>query len=175
MTTATKEILKRFKSKLEMGMVLRSDEHFMYRQAMAEDNFERYIDHQTTSAKLRRIYNHPLFAVNHMDIIIRQEVAAFRRETIAFSKTQNAMIDKYILYMTHKNYMRPAFVKRHKRNPDSNTHSPAMMLGITTKLHTPKTYFSKAISSDPNDLSPEWQLFYNNDHRYHRVKDLQAS
>jgi len=114
-----------------------TDEHFHYRRAIQNDlprEISSQIFHQSVSSKATRNYKNILFSVNHLDLLIRRKVAAFTRETICFSKKHSSMLQKYVLYMSYKNYMKPRFTKRHKKDPSSNTHSPAMKLGLCQRL-----------------------------------------
>ena len=119
------------------ALTLRSDEHFQYRRALNRDlspEDRNRITHRTVNSKECRNYKNILFSVNHLDMLIRRKVAAFTRETICFSKKPSALMEKYILYICYKNYMRPAFTKKQKRDLDANIKSPAMRLGLEGRL-----------------------------------------
>ena len=134
--TMFRELLKMKHPELEQLSLL-TDEHFHYRRAIEHDLSESErakIFHLSVSSKVTRNYKNILFPVNHLDLVIRRKVAAFSRETICFSKKHSRMMHKYVLFITYKNYMKPRFTKRHKRDPASNTHSPAMKLGICNRL-----------------------------------------
>jgi hypothetical protein len=155
------ELLKLQSEKgLKTEVVFRSDEHFQYRRAIERDlgDQERsQIQHRTVSSKECRNYKNILFAVNHLDLLIRRKVAAFTRETICFAKKASSLVEKYILFVCYKNYMKPCFTKLQKRDPSSNTQSPAMRLKITDHLLSFGEFFSYR---NPNpridDLPLDW-------------------
>ena len=157
-------------------LILLTDEHFQYRRAIVRDlspKTRAKIEHRTVSSKETRNYKNILFAVNHMDLLIRRYVAAFTRETICFSKNHSAMLEKFVLHMCYKNYMKPQFVKTHKRDPDSNTHSPAMKLGLTNRVLLFHDFFvapTKKINTKlVGEKMPEcWKLLLKNEVAFER-------
>ena len=163
----TVELFKRLLGKVPQDQFLHicSDKHYQYKKAVNID-LKGLIKHQTTSSTQYRNFNNPLFAVNHMDMLTRQNLAVFKRETISFAKHHFGMIDKFILYSSYKNYFRPKFTKKHKRDPISNAHSPAMYLNITDQLHTFKSFFSFRKSIQRVKLSSEWLTFYQRNNPY---------
>ena len=140
-------------------LTLCSDEHYMYRPAIKIDLCKYSIEHKTVSAKAPRVFRHILFQVNHTDLLLRQHVKAFARETISFSKSHSAMVLKYGLFMVWKNYMRSQFVKKHKRNPSSNTQSPAMALGIERSILEFNAFFGQRLAVTQTNLSDDWLKF----------------
>jgi len=146
-------------------LTLHTDEHFQYRRALDRDlspNERSQIDHVSVSSKATRNYKNILFAVNHMDLLSRRYVAAFSRETICFAKKHSRMIHKYLLFTCYKNYMKPQFVKAHKSDLRAHTHSPSMILGLTTKLMSFQDFFGqpRPISHCKN-LPSQWQAIAN--------------
>jgi hypothetical protein len=79
------------------------------------------------------------------------------------------MIQKFALFMVNKNFMRPQFVKPHKRNRKTNTHSPAMVLGITHKLLKFHEFFDLKRTLKQVPLNPEWNCFYREIPTYTRI------
>ena len=161
-------------------LVLHTDEHFQYKRAIKRDlskSDQEKLTHKTVSSKATRNYKNILFAVNHLDLLLRQKVAAFSRETISFSKKHSCMLEKYILLICYKNYMRVKFVKRHKNNPSANSQSPAMSLGLCTKVLNFYEFFAepnqnRAISHLEDKLPKEWKLLlddkviFEREHKY---------
>jgi hypothetical protein len=153
----------------ERGLDLFTDEHFQYRRALERDLRDTRIHHTTVSAKAPRVYLHILFPVNHTDLLLRHHVKPFMRETIAFSKTHGAMIQKYVLLMVWKNYMRVQFTKRHRRNPRSNTQTPAMAVGIAAApLSFGEFFGTTRVPTQTEAMCAEWALFYAGKHPYPR-------
>src|SRR5690606_25930931 len=90
-----------------------------------------------------------------------RKVAAFSRETICFSKKASRMMDKYLLYICYKNYMKPQFVKAHRNDPDTLTKSPAMRLAITDRLLSFGDFFGfRHPSPDLDTLPLDWKHLY---------------
>jgi hypothetical protein len=140
-------------------LVLHSDEHFQYKRAIRRDLKGLEIAHFTTSSKDYRNYLNELFPVNHLDMLIRHRVCAYKRETIAFAKTPQRMILKYALFMVFKNFMSPQFVSPHKEDPECNKQSPAMRLGITSKILEFYEFFDLRRTLKQVKVNREWECF----------------
>jgi hypothetical protein len=159
---ATKTLLERIQKKwgLASPLILLSDEHFQYRRVINEDLKHLDIEHHTVSSKACRNFQNILFPVNHADLLIRQQVAAFTRETISFSKTHASMCQRYALFMIHKNFMRPQFTKPHVRRPEAHFKSPAQIAGLCDRILSFEDIFYKAASThDIEKLSEDWRHF----------------
>ena len=96
----------------------------------------------------------------------RHNRAAFKRETIAFSKHSIAMQESFTLYMAYRNYMRPKFWGTHRSDPASSKKSPAMELGITNKILSFKEFFQTKVTPHQVKLNQEWKNLY------HRIDPL---
>ena len=162
--TTTRRIFKRLLEKSNGPLILHSDEHFQYRRVVEEDLRAENIVHLKTSSKAVRNYQNPLFAVNYLDLQIRQESAAFRRETIAFSKHSIAMQESYFLYTLYRNYMRPKFFK--KQTDPLSRRSPAMRLGLTKKILKFEEFFGHRVLPLHVKLNEDWKNLY------HRIDPL---
>ncbi len=160
---ATREILQRLYEKRAPSFQFRllSDEHFQYRRAIRRDLRHLKIKHETVSAKACRNFQNILFPVNHADLIIRKQLAAFTRETISFSKTHAAMCQKYALFMVHKNYMAPQFTKLQVRRPEAHKTSPAQHLKLETRILEFRDVFHKrSREKDLQDLNRDFKCFW---------------
>ena len=91
----------------------------------------------------------------------RHNLAAFKRETIAFSKHEIAMQDDFTLYSAFRNYMRPKFYGTHRSDPMSSKKSPAMELGITDKILTFSEFFEERVLPTQVTLNADAQERYN--------------
>ena len=159
------DLLKR-KSPCTEKLILHSDEHFQYKRVFNRDlstDKKSCIEHKTVSSKDCRNYKNILFAVNHMDLLIRRYVAAFSRETICFAKKPAKMLEQFVLFLCFKNYMRPCFVKKQKTDSKAHTHSPAMKLGLTENIMEFYDFFvaplkKKNLFSYIEKLPPSWKL-----------------
>lgn len=170
--SSTQTILRRLYGKradTKKPLILYTDEHFQYRRAIERDMKDCLIQQVRVSSKRTRNYQNILFPVNHADLNIRQNVGAFSRETICFSKTPAAMVRKYCLYMIYKNYFRPQFVKKLKRRPKAHLQTPAMVLGLTDHTMSFYEFFNWRLSPKQVDLNAEWQSFYFGRPTYDRV------
>ncbi len=103
-------------------LVVRSDEHPAYPRA-----FRRLrgwtIDHQCTPSRRARTPGNPLFPVNLLDLLLRHNSANHKRETIAFSKRHQSVVERAALLFAWRN-----FVKSFSENHGGGT--PAMRIGL---------------------------------------------
>ena len=173
---ATADILARIHRKKHHDcerMTLLSDEHFQYKRAIKWDLKSCKFEHVTISSKACRNFQNILFSVNHADLMIRQQVKAYSRETISFSKTSGAMCQKYALYMVYKNYMAPQFTKKHVRRPTAHTHSPAQILGITPRvLDFGDIFYRSSNSFEAQRLNDDWKCFWSGEIPKKHQRDL---
>lgn len=161
--TSSAEIFARLYEKRvnpDKPLVIISDQHFQYRRAIEWDLKGLNIESIRISSKDTRNYQNLLFCVNHADLLIRQHVGAFSRETICFAKKHSRMVGKYALFMVWKNFFRPQFVKPHKRNPKCNVNTPAMELGLTKKPLEFHEFFDIKRTLKQVNLNREWKLFH---------------
>ncbi len=160
----TKVLLQRLYNRSPIGdFRLLTDEHFHYRRAIKEDMSEYTINHDTVNSKECRNFQNILFPVNHADLMIRHQIKAFTRETIAFSKTPASMCQKYMLYAIYKNYMSPQFTKRHVKRPKAHEQSPAQHLGLTNRiLSFGEVFEQRVLKEDIKELNQEWQCYVQN-------------
>ncbi len=160
---STVEIFSRLyerRADLAQPLVIYSDEHFQYRRAVERDLKDLKIHQVTVSSKQTRNYQNCLFSVNHADLLIRQHMGAFSRETICFAKNHARMVGKYVLFMVWKNFFRPQFVKPHKKDPKSNHNTPAMRLGLTKRALEFYEFFDIKRTLAQIHLNREWTLFH---------------
>ena len=157
--TATKRIFERLFARAP-NMVLYSDRHFQYRRVLELDMPDKKIEHVMVSSKVVRNYRNPLFAVNNVDLQARHNLAAFKRETIAFSKHEIAMQESFVLYMTFRNYLRPKFWGTHRSDPLSSKMSPAMVIGITNKILSFDEFFKERVPFTHVELHQDWTDLY---------------
>jgi hypothetical protein len=104
------------------SLTIRSDEHPAYPRA-----FRRLpkltIRHQCTPSIRARTPGNPLFPVNLLDLLLRHNSANHKRETIAFSKRHQSVVERAALLIVWRNY-----VKLFSENHGGGT--PAMRIGI---------------------------------------------
>jgi transposase-like protein len=75
------------------SLTFRSDEHTDYPRALRHLKGYR-IHHERTSSLEARTAGNPLFPVNRMDLLLRHNSANHKRETIAFSKRHQAVVER---------------------------------------------------------------------------------
>lgn len=154
--TTTKELFERMSNRAQ-NLCIFSDKHFQYNRVVRWDLAAKKIEHIKVSSKIHRNYQNPLFAVNNIDLMTRQNLAAFKRETISFSKHSVAMMESYVLYIVSRNYLRPKFWGTHRSDPMSSKRSPAMELGLLEKILTFKEFFSHRVLPSHTDLNKDWK------------------
>jgi len=171
--TFPQEITKNTQNIQKEPLIIFSDQHFQYQRAVKQDLKGLPIRLETISSKATRNFQNILFAVNHVDLLIRQGLAPFSRETISFSKTHGMMVQKYALFMVYKNYMTTQFTKKHLRRPKAHLESPAQSLKITNKILNFKDIFEwRSQKEDTKSWNHDWQAFWAGDipQKYQRIK-----
>src|SRR5215831_13880553 len=78
------------------AVCLRSDEHDAYPRALKRLR-QHAFTHQRTSSRQARTAGNPLFPVNRLDLLLRHNSANHKRETIAFSKRHQAVVERAAL------------------------------------------------------------------------------
>ncbi len=159
----SKKIFERLLARAEGKLELHTDNHYAYRDAIKQIKNTTHLTHLITPAKVARNFRNRLFAINHTDILSRQELGAFRRETIAFSKNSVAMLDSFILFAAFKNYMRTCFLEPHKRHPSYHVNSPAVELGVRKRVLSFHEMFGTKRTVHQVELCEEWK------NQFHRI------
>lgn len=154
------KIFQRLNAATAGGLELLSDEHFQYPRALKDAKLKPR-KHLRINSKACRNFQNILFGVNHADLLARQRLAVFERETISFAKTAGRMCQKYMLFLVHKNYMCAQFTKRHVKRPKAHEQSPAQQIGLIDRI----LKFSDIFRDLPKDtertqLNEDWQMFY---------------
>jgi transposase-like protein len=103
-------------------LVVRSDEHADYPRALAGLRGHR-IHHERTSSLEARTAGNPLFPVNRLDLELRHNSANHKRETIAYSRTLQSVVERAAWLLAWLNWTKP-FSERHGGG------TPAMRLGL---------------------------------------------
>ena len=106
-------------------LVVRSDEHPAYPRALRR--LHGYtVRHERTSSLLARTAGNPLFPVNRADLQLRHNSANHKRETIAFSKRHQAVVDRAAWLVLWLNFAKPFSERR-------GGPTPAMRLGLASR------------------------------------------
>ena len=104
-------------------ITLRSDEHPAYPRAFRHLPQHR-LHHERTPSVQARTPGNPLFPVNLLDLLLRHNSANHKRETIAFSKRHQSVIERAALLLAWRNHCKP-FSERHGGG------TPAMRCGLS--------------------------------------------
>src|SRR5437763_3166706 len=103
------------------ALVVYSDEHDDYPRAIRRLGYQ--IRHERTSSREARTAGNPLFPVNRMDLLLRHNSANHKRETIAFSKRHQAVVERAAWLLVWQNFTKLFSERR-------GLGTPAMRLGI---------------------------------------------
>jgi len=107
---------------LPQALVVRSDEHADYPRALRR--LAGYdVSHERTSSREARTAGNPLFPVNRLDLLLRHNSANHKRETIAFSKRHQSVVERAAWLILWQNVAKP-FSERHGGG------TPAMRAGL---------------------------------------------
>jgi transposase-like protein len=106
-------------------LTVRSDEHGDYPRALGRLTGYAVV-HQRTSSRAARTAGNPLFAANRLDLLLRHHSANHKRETIAFSKRHQAVVERAAWLLVWQNWSKP-FSERHGGG------TPAMRAGYAAR------------------------------------------
>ncbi len=138
-------------------VVIHSDDHKAYprafRRLAREDPRAPEIDHRITSSKARRTRRNPLFPVNLADLLARHASANHRRETIAFSKTRQAAMERAAVFTVWRNCIK-------RRAENGPAESAAMYVGVLDRLLTWRRGLRGRLFPGHARLPQEWVEYY---------------
>jgi hypothetical protein len=129
-----------------------SDEHAAYPRAFRKAS-GREVVHTTTSSKKARTSGNPLFPVNRMDLLLRHCGAHHKRETIAYSKRRQRMVERLAMFAVWVNYMKSFSEK--KRDA-----TPAQRLGIWRGKLTVEQLLRRRLFESRVKLPDRWGAYY---------------
>lgn len=142
----------RLAAPLPQGLVVRSDEHGDYPRALKR--LAGYaVLHERTNSREARTASNPLFPVNRLDLQLRHNSANHKRETIAFSKRHQSVIERAAWLILWQNVTKP-FSERHGGG------TPAMRAGILERPLSIPELLSRRLFPDRVGLPPVWQRYY---------------
>jgi hypothetical protein len=95
-----------------------------------------------------------MFPVDQLHALLRHSLAHHRRETIAFGRRLNALLERLFLAAAWRNFVK----KRSERRPAPV--SPAMQVGLARELWTWKRVFSRRLFPHRQSLSPVQRTLY---------------
>ena len=160
---STAQTLDWLLSRAGAGLTLVSDDNPAYRMAI--------VGHPARGRIHRRIHPNPprgpgsdpavtrerdrqMFVVDALHKLWRHTQAHHRRQTIAFGRRSNAVLERAALMMCWRNFVKG----RSERRPDPTT--PAMGLGLTSRPWSWRDVFARRIFPARVDISPSWMRIY---------------
>jgi hypothetical protein len=133
-------------------VVVRSDEHPAYPRA-----FRRLpgwsLRHECTPSVAARTPANPLFPVNLMDLLLRHNSANHKRETIAFSKRHQSVVERAALLILWRNFTKP-FSENHGGG------TPAMRAGLQTGPLSLIALLGERLFPERIPLPEPWSDYY---------------
>ena len=143
------------------ALVVRSDEHDAYPRAL--QRLRGYaITHERTSSKAARTSGNPLFPVNLKDLLLRHCGANHKRETIAFSKRHQSVVERSAWLAVWLN-----FAKQCSENHGGGT--PAMRLGLTDRPIPTRELLVRRLFPARVRLPEPWAGYYAGQVRTSRI------
>ena len=134
------------------ALLVRSDEHPAYPRALRRLKGWS-IHHACTPSVQARTAGNPLFPVNRLDLLLRHNSACHKRETIAFAKRHQAVVERGVLLCLWLN-----FVKAFSENHGGGT--PAMRLGLRECPLTLAGILKGRLFPERVRLPAEWERYY---------------
>jgi hypothetical protein len=135
-----------------IAITIRSDEHPAYPRA-----FRRLrgwtIRHEQTPSVAARTSRNPLFPANLADLLLRHSSANHKRETIAFSKRNQSVIERAAVLALWRNFTKP-FSERHGGG------TPAMRAAIASRPLPIRELLKERLFPDRVVLPEPWRDYY---------------
>ena len=134
------------------AVVVRSDEHEDYPRALRRLT-GRTVRHERTSSREARTAQNPLFPVNRMDLLLRHNGANHKRETIAFSKRHQSVLERAAVLALWQNFTKPFSERR-------GGGTPAMRLGLRERPVPVRELLSMRLFPERVALPEVLQAYY---------------
>jgi hypothetical protein len=115
----------------------------------------------TPSVEARTAGN-PLFPANRLDLLLRHNSANHKRETIAFSKRNQGVIERAAWLLCWQNFTKQ-FSERHGGG------TPAMWLGLRDRPVPIREILKERLFLTRVELPEEWARYYRGDIRTRRM------
>ncbi len=133
-------------------LTIRSDEHPAYPRALRRLAGYR-VRHECTPSVAARTTGNPLFPVNLLDLLLRHSSSHLKRESIAFAKRHQAVIERAAVLALWRNE-----VKLFSENHGGGT--PAMRLGLRASPRSPKALLAARLFPSRVGLPEPWAGYY---------------
>jgi transposase-like protein len=132
---------------------LRSDEHPAYVRALRALGDRLRIDHRVTKSTEPRTPRNPLFAVNLADLLLRHGSSNHKRETIAFSKRRQAVVDRASIFVTWRNLLK-------SRSEKAQDDPPGVKLGLVPSRPSVEQVLARRLFPTHVELPPPLRTYY---------------
>jgi hypothetical protein len=133
-------------------LTVRADEHPAYPRALRR--LHGYaVRHECTPSLQARTAGNPLFPVNRADLEFRHNSANHKRETIAFSKRHQAVVERAAWLLVWLNFIKP-FSENHGGG------TPAMRLGVCPTPLSVRRVLRQRLFPKRVQLPPRWWDYY---------------
>jgi hypothetical protein len=109
--------------------------------------------HECTPSVKARTAGNPLFPVNRLDLLLRHNSACHKRETIAFAKRHQAVVERAAVLAVWLNFIKP-FSENHGGG------TPAMRLGLRATPLSLRRVLQGRLFPARVELPPAWQRYY---------------
>jgi len=134
------------------ALTVRSDEHPAYPRALRR--LSGYaLRHECTPSVAARTRANPLFPVNLLDLLLRHNSAHLKRESIAFAKRHQAVIERAAVLLAWRNFTKP-FSETH------DPRTPAMRLGLRASPLSPREILRERLFPSQIPLPEPWDGYY---------------
>jgi hypothetical protein len=134
------------------SLTVRSDEHPAYPRA-----FRRLhgisVHHEPTPSVAARTSRNPLFPVNLLDLLLRHNSANHKRETIAFSKRHQSVVERAAWLLLWRNFTKP-FSENHGGG------TPAMRIGLCATPLSLRCLLRRRLFASRVALPRRWAEYY---------------
>ena len=124
------------------------------------------IRHEMTSSLEARTAGNPLFPVNRLDLLLRHNSANHKRETIAFSKRHQSVVERAAWLIAWQNFSKPFSERR-------GGGTPAMRLGLRDRPVPIPELLQTRLFPTRIDLPAEWSRYYWGGVRTRRIANEQ--
>ena len=162
-TRSTDRVLRLLQALGPEPLRLVTDDHPAYRAAVSQRSIGQAVDHRIYrnpyrapggDPELARERDRAMFAVDLLHKLMRHSQAHNRRETIAFGRRSNAIIERTALLATWRNFVKGVS----ERCNDPTT--PAMRLGIAARPWSWRDVLSRRRSPGRISMPPGWMKVY---------------
>ena len=143
-------------------LVVRTDEHQAYPRALRRLCGYRIV-HERTSSREARTPGNPLFPVNRLDLLLRHSSANHKRETIAFSKRHQSVVERAAWLIAWLNLVKP-FSERHGGG------TPAQRAGTADRAFTVRELLRIRLFPAHVRLPREYAAYHDGEVRTARIR-----